>query len=143
MKPHRRNFGALIMLALSCVPLLMARRDAYSDLKPTSVAVGTWGGVHIEMRVTAQGASIEFDCAQGTIDEPLALDAAGRFQVRGTFSRRGGPAKLGPPARGQAAIYSGSIQVDNMTLQSSPDGQKQPETFTLVRGRAGDLRRCY
>src|SRR6266404_4607647 len=48
-----------------------------------TVAVGDWGGRHIRLSVTERGATIEYDCANGTIEEPLLLGRDGRFDVRG------------------------------------------------------------
>jgi len=38
------------------------------------LARGVWGGQHIRAEVTDSGADIEFDCAHGTIDQPIVLD---------------------------------------------------------------------
>ena len=47
------------------------------------VAPGAWGGSHVIMRVTSTGASVEYDCAEGVIEEPLRPDAEGRFTAAG------------------------------------------------------------
>ena len=49
-------------------------------------AANIWGGEHIEMEVTRDGATLEFDCATGTIAEPLPVHSQGRFSVKGTFT---------------------------------------------------------
>src|SRR5437016_8340462 len=41
--------------------------------------VGTWGGEHVILDVSKNGAVLEFDCAHGQIDQPLILDKKGRL----------------------------------------------------------------
>ena len=60
------------------------------------VPPGAWGGTGIALEVTASGARIELDCAHGTIEAPLALDAEGGFDLPGTLVReRPGPVRDG------------------------------------------------
>ena len=44
-----------------------------------------WGGDHVRLEVTRNGAELEFDCATGTITEPLP-DTDGTFSLKGTFT---------------------------------------------------------
>jgi hypothetical protein len=95
------------------------------------------------MEVTKDGATLEFDCATGTITEPLAADAQGKFKVSGTFTREGpGPTRReGNPA--QPATYSGSIEGDTMHLQIVAGADKESMgDYVLVRGKPGRLMRC-
>ena len=67
---------------------------------------GTWGGNHISMEVTDDGAQIEYDCAHGTISEPLRIDSQGKFSAKGTHVReRGGPVRLGDEEKPEPVIY--------------------------------------
>ncbi|MBA2338989.1 MAG: hypothetical protein H0V88_01215, partial [Pyrinomonadaceae bacterium] len=60
------------------------------------VLKGMWGGQHVGMEVTAEGASIEYDCAHGTINEPLVTDRNGNFNSKGTYEvERPGPQRAG------------------------------------------------
>lgn len=103
-----------------------------------------WGGDHIEIQITGKRATVEFDCAHGTIDGALAPDATGRFEVAGTFTpESAGPVRGdAPPAL--AATYAGTIKEDAMTLRVTIKGQDAPPpmAFELVRGRAGRVRKC-
>jgi hypothetical protein len=104
----------------------------------------TWGGDHIEMQVTDRGATIEFDCAHGTIDGPIAPDSNGQFTIAGTFSgEHAGPVREGD-SQTRSATYAGSIKDDAMALRISFAGKDAPSpmTFDLVRGRAGRVRKC-
>src|SRR3954469_23646810 len=53
---------------------------------------GVWGGEHISLTVGSKDAKLEYDCAHGTIDQPLKFDNHGRFNVSGTHTwESGGP----------------------------------------------------
>ena len=70
-------FAAIVGVA-SCGPPTAADH--------AGVAVGSWGGDHLRIDVTPTGATIEYDCAHGTIDEPPSLDRSGRFSAAGTHT---------------------------------------------------------
>jgi len=114
--------------------------------KPTGAAVpaGVWGGIHIHMQVTDNGADVEYDCAHGKILEPLTLDANGHFQAKGTHVLEGpGPARLGVDSDQQPASFSGSVDGKTMTLRVSLSAtSKEVGTFTLTQGSEGRLRKC-
>jgi hypothetical protein len=103
-----------------------------------------WGGDHIEMQVADAGARLEFDCAHGTIDEPLRADAKGAFKLKGTFTpERSGPTPDGGAAPIAKAIYSGTIKDGTMTLRIVVDGQDPAgRTYELERDRSGNVRKC-
>src|SRR5258708_33649930 len=46
---------------------------------PSRVPNGSWGGEHIRLIVTDNGAVIEYDCPAGTVIGPLLLDVFGHF----------------------------------------------------------------
>lgn len=100
-----------------------------------------WGGEHVQMEVAARGAELEFDCATGTITEPLPDDGA--FSVKGTFSpEHGGPSRDEAPAVVDAT-YSGTIKGDTLTLHIVLAGNDRREMdYVLVRGRRGNVRKC-
>jgi hypothetical protein len=100
-----------------------------------------WGGDHIEMEVTGEGARVEFDCASGTIDAPLKVNASGAFSAAGSFTpERPGPARDDGPAA-MKATYRGTIDGDTMTLQLAIEGQ-DVRRFSLTRGERGRVRKC-
>ncbi len=112
---------------------------------PARVASGRWGGMGIAIEVTASGAKIEFDCASGTIDSPLTLDAEGRFDLPGTFVRqRPGPTRLGDGEReGEPVRYSGRLDGDTLTLElHAPKERHGTPAFSAVLGRTPRLHRC-
>jgi hypothetical protein len=108
------------------------------------VAAGVWGGEHIQLQVTESGASIEYDCAHGTIDQPLMLDAQGRFDVKGTHVREhGGPVRRDDKPNSHLARYTGSVESKTMTLTVTlTDAQDASNTYTLTQGEQGRLFKC-
>jgi hypothetical protein len=102
-----------------------------------------WGGDHVQLEVTTEGATLEFDCASGSISKPLQVDAQGNFKVTGSFTREHpGPVMRDGPAPSPAA-YSGSIQGSTMklTVMSGAKGENMGD-YLLVRGKAGRVVKC-
>ncbi len=100
----------------------------------SSVPTGTWGGNHIRVQVTDDGARIEYDCAHGTIDQPMKLDGNARFDVTGVHVReRGGPVRRGERPDSHPARYTGHVQDRTMTLTVTlTDTGQKIGTFTLA-----------
>lgn len=112
-------------------------------MKQQRIATGVWGGQHINIKVGANSATIEYDCASGVIDGPLIVDSDGNFKLRGTHHmERGGPTRSDEEPRKIPATYTGSIKGNVMTLTLKLDDSSDEETFTLERGRDGELFRC-
>jgi hypothetical protein len=110
--------------------------------KMQRIPTGTWGGQHIQMKVNAKSATIEYDCATGVIHGPLIVDASGNFNLRGTHRmQRGGPVRADETPNDHPATYTGSIKDNTMTLYLKLN-DSDVETFTLERGKAGELVRC-
>lgn len=138
----------LTLVALTLVFVIEGRSDRVrgeSKAMDGTVATGVWGGEHIRLQVTDNGASLEYDCAHGTIDQPLKLDAEGRFEVKGTHTReRGGPVRRDERPDNQPARYTGRVEGQTMTLKvlliDSPSATA--ETYTLTQGAAGRLMKC-
>jgi hypothetical protein len=112
--------------------------------KMESAQTGTWGGQHIRLEVTAQGGQVEYDCAHGTIDQQIAPDAQGRFEVTGTNVREhGGPVRKDETADSHPARFRGQIKGDTMTLTVTESDTKEIlGTFTLVYGQQPHLMKC-
>jgi hypothetical protein len=108
------------------------------------VAVGVWGGEHIRLQVTESGASIEYDCAHGTINQPLTLDGQGRFEVTGTHTREhGGPVRRDDVPDSYPARYTGRVEGQTMTLTVTlSDAGTDVGTYTLTQGSEGRIRKC-
>ena len=123
--------------------LLLAFMTPANEQYGQRVPRGVWGGLHINMVVGTRSAVIEYDCAHGTIDGGLGFDKQGKFEWRGTFTpERGGPIRADDEPQAQSATYSGEIKGATMTLTLKVSGSDETETFTLEKGKHGELFKC-
>jgi hypothetical protein len=104
---------------------------------------GQWGGQHISMEVTEEGASINYDCAHGRIVGQIIPDREGNFEVKGFHT----PEHPGPTREGeddeQPALYRGSIHDETMTLTVEIVQTKEVAgNFNLTHGSGGRIRKC-
>jgi hypothetical protein len=118
--------------------------------------LGTWAGPGIQLTVTEGGGSLEYDCAHGTIEQRVMLDANGAFDLKGTYeSETGGPSQIsiapeetasGPSKKtssGYQARYSGKVTGQTMTLSVTLNDRRTPVgTFKLAYGAPSKLRKC-
>src|SRR5689334_21739097 len=104
-------------------------------LQQGATIAGAWGGEHIALEVGEAGARVEFDCAHGTLDEPLALDRSGHFAVRGSFTTEtGGPTRRDPGGQSRPASYAGALAGSTLTLTIVlTDTNQTVGVFTLTR----------
>ncbi len=109
-----------------------------------TVQAETWGGEHVRIESNDGETRVEFDCAHGTITDPLKTDQEGRFALKGTYVREGpGPIRLNLPRVSQPARYSGTIKGDEMSLSVTLNNTSQEiGTFTLSRGSQGRIWKC-
>jgi len=114
-----------------------------SDANQGRAIAGTWGGPHISLEVTENGAEIDYDCAHGRITEKIVPDRNGNFEVKGIHVREHpGPVREGEDNE-QPASYRGSIHDDTMTLTVTLTGKNETlGTFTLEHGNSGRVRKC-
>jgi hypothetical protein len=112
---------------------------------PTPViALGLWGGSHVSMHVTSAGARLEYDCAEGVIEEPLRPDAEGRFTATGLHTPgHGGPIRVGEILPAFRARYDGHVDGGLMSLLVTfTETGVVLGSFQLRRGNSGLLVRC-
>ena len=132
------------VLALVSLVLLISSLAAGRPRKMQRLQTGMWGGSHINIQVGPGSATINYDCANGTINGPLTIDSKGRFTWRGTHNpEHGGPMRIDETSNGSPAIYSGQIKGDTMTLTLKlANSNEAAQTFTLKRGGAGRVFKC-
>jgi hypothetical protein len=108
------------------------------------LANGAWGGQHVRAEVTDKGAAFEFDCANGTIDQPITLNDKGSFDVQGKFAvEHGGPIRRGEESNGRSVRYTGRVKDKELTLTISDLNTKESlGSFTLTHGNEGRLMKC-
>jgi hypothetical protein len=139
MKRMRRK----ILMAIVTVVAMLAAMPAASSLaaKKTRLRGNIWGSEQAIVTVTAKGATIEFECADGTIDEPLTINKDGTFDLSGTFTPRShGPTRDDGPAQVKSR-YAGRSDGNSLefTIKLS-DTTLGP--FTVKRGEHPALKRC-
>src|SRR5260221_9984166 len=142
----RKSSAVIIALLALCSPSV---RSASRPLSPRPaaesrpMAPGLWGGDHVRMMVSRIGARLEYDCADSTIDQPIILDAGGRFTAKGSYTpAHGGPRREGQDAAGRAR-YIGEVRADTMRLTVTLEDAKRPVgVFRLKRGDDPLLTKC-
>ncbi len=133
----------LATIALALVGALSLNLQAQTSPKSLGPTGTIWGGEHVELEVTPEGATLDFDCARGTIFLPLTADAQGNFKVKGTFTReRPGPVmRDGNPSA--AATYSGTLTGDTLRLTIAAGSQSEGMgEYLLKRGQPGQVMKC-
>jgi len=134
MKRERLFVTALIVL----LPIA-----AGVGVPPTmrTIAAGPWGGPHVNLTVTPEGFTLEFDCAAGSAKGPPVIDRKGRFKLYGTYvSQPGSPSG---PREAHPAEYSGSVKGKLMTLDVKLTDSKQSiGIYKLVFGQLQRLNKC-
>ncbi|MGA9995611.1 MAG: hypothetical protein WBP93_09360 [Pyrinomonadaceae bacterium] len=140
MRPQRIIvFAAIISLLSLCAPVGTSQNRRARQLQTSE-----WGGTHISLQVNGSDTTIEYDCAHGTIDQPLTLDRRGRFSAKGTHAREhAGPIRSGEQSNARPARYTGWINGNSMTLKVTlTDTNEALGTYTLVRGREPRIFKC-
>ena|SRR6516225_10553337 len=135
--------GLLTML-LFIYTTLCRTLYAQTTASPAGAAGTTWGGEHIRLQITTDGAIVEFDCASGTITKPVQVDAQGQFRLTGMFTReQPGPVRKDETSTTTAATYSGDIVSDTMRLsvKTGPQNEAVGE-YVLTRASAGHVVKC-
>jgi hypothetical protein len=136
MRATRRVLlGALLLSAAACQP------PAWDSGGAT---VGPWGGDHIRVEVVANGATVEYDCARGTIDEPIVIGKGAHFSARGTYTFEHRSSRRGDdPADRHPARYSGRMVGDVMELTVTVTDKRQRfGTFMLFLRHPAHLVKC-
>jgi len=106
--------------------------------------IGVWGGEHIGMVVSDSSATLDYDCAHGTIDEPFSTDCNGEFEVVGVhILEHGGPLRVGEVLPQHPASYKGQIDGKVMTLKVTlTDTGEEIGTFTITLGVEPNVHKC-
>ncbi len=105
---------------------------------------GTWGGEHISLTILDSTSNLEYDCAHGTIDEPILTDSEGNFEVTGVHVfEHGGPIRIDETFEKHPSVYKGRIEGEKMTLiLIIKDTKAEIDTFWLTRGAEPIIYKC-
>ena len=129
-----------LLALLPAVAVLAACETLAPDLKPE---YGQFGGHSVGVVLEGGSGKADFDCASGTIDEPIFPAKEGLFSVKGTYrTGQSGPIKVGQIFRSQPATYSGTLVKDDMTLTVTLEDGELLGPFTLRRGVPPQITRC-
>lgn len=142
-----RNISLVLIylrLIVVAIVLLMSSHAVLHAQRTRRLASGVWGGEHIQIKVGKRSATVEFDCAHGTIHSPLTLDARNRFTWTGTLTlERGGPVRIDVNPEAQKATYAGSTSGDTMKLNVTLTEPKEEfDSYLLKRGALGSVVKC-
>jgi len=125
---------------------LLALLGSVACLDPEVPApvLGEWGGEHLGLVATIQGAELEFDCATGRTSEAIVPDASGRFSVAGFHSPgHGGPIREDEETPELPARFDGTVRGDLMTIRITlPASATELGPYTLVRGASPHVIKC-
>jgi hypothetical protein len=104
---------------------------------------GDWAGDRVQLKIDAQGGSLEGDCLSGRFAGPVLASPDGRFSTQGPFVVHApGPTKAGGEATSPSATYSGEVQGSALTLTVTRPAQAPPEVYHLLAGARVKLIRC-
>src|SRR5262245_20679828 len=104
-----RIFGKGASAGVAAVVLAAGLGCGLTDSEGARLS-GDWGGPHLAIRFTPSGADLEYDCASGSITQPVELDHAGRFSVLGVHvPGHGGPIRVGEVPPQYPARYDGQV----------------------------------
>jgi hypothetical protein len=108
------------------------------------ITASEWGGEHIGLKISATGATLEYDCASGTIDQPIVATTDGNFVAQGTHTRgHGGPTRMDEIPDRHPARYDGWTDGETMRLSVTlTDTGDKLGSYTLVRGQTPRVFRC-
>jgi hypothetical protein len=138
------RFGAFLRQVLMAAIIGGSLLAACSQAGEAPVsAVGTWGGDRLNLVLGPTGGRLEYDCATGSIDAPVRLDAAGRFSARGThIPHQPGPERIDQATTPRTATYDGRVAGNVLELSVRIDGEATAHTYRLERDRTVKLLRC-
>ena len=140
---NRLGKSLITFLFLVSVAFLFSGH-ADGKVRTKRLPVGLWGGEHIRLEITARGATVEYDCAHGKIDQRIVLDRRGRFDVSGLqVSEHGGPVREDEESGGYPVRFAGQVNDKTMKLTVRNSVTKElVGTFTLVYGAESRLMKC-
>ena len=128
------------MRGLALLPLIALTGCTAFDQGPMALK-GMWGGPHIGVDLEGGLGSVQFDCAAGSIDQPII--SGGSFSVPGPY-REGaaGPVRVGQIFTAKRATYSGTATKTTMTMSVTLEDGEVLGPFDLALGAPPQVTRC-
>lgn len=131
-------------IALPVVILCATIAGCNNDFSSMNI-IGPWGGPHAAMVLKANGGTVEYDCASGTIANDWTVTPDGFFAATGRhLPGHGGPIPIGGgDTTTRPARYQGTIRGRAMTLTVVlTDSAQVLGVFDLTQGRTGPVYKC-
>lgn len=115
-----------------------------NQAKLKTVPPGNWGAKGIGVTIKANGVDIEYDCADGRIEQKLSIDAKGNFKTSGVhIQSRPGPVHVDSPPEQKPARYEGKISGTTMKLKVVlTETNDVIGEFVLEKDRFPRIHRC-
>lgn len=128
------------MRGLALLTLLLLTGCTAFDQGPMALK-GMWGGPHIGVDLEGGLGTVQFDCAAGSIDQPII--SGGSFSIPGTY-RPGatGPVRVGQIFTAKRATYSGTATKTTMTMSVTLEDGEVLGPFDLALGAPPQVTRC-
>ena len=129
------------MKKLAVGPLFLLAGCAAVGQGPTTLS-GSWGGPGVGLVLEGGLGTVEYDCASGTIDQPIP-SAEVPFSVTGTH-RTGapGPIRVGQIFTSQRATYTGLAVKQDLTLSVKLEDGTELGPYKLTQGTPPQITRC-
>lgn len=136
----------LIATIFALLPLAIKLGCSLLPDEPVSAPqlLGNWGGDHIALAITHEGATVEFDCARGFIASPIRVDAQNNFIAEGVhMQKHGGSIRENESPEQHPAQYNGRVQGGKMILSINlKDSDLAIGNFELRLGQLPKLFKC-
>jgi hypothetical protein len=143
-----RGRTSTVVTAFCCIclagHLIFACTAAAQSKQVVLGPAGTlWGGQHVSLEVTEDGAQLEFDCANGTLPKALAIDNKGNFTTKGQFTREHPGPVMRDGNQTAEATYSGTLAGNTLHLHvvAGPQNDSVGD-YVLVRDQPGRVMKC-
>jgi hypothetical protein len=128
------------MRGLALISLLLVTGCTAFDQGPMALK-GAFGGPHISVDLEGGLGTVQFDCAAGSIDQPII--SGGSFSVPGTYRPgQGGPVRVGQIFVSKRATYSGTATKTTMTMSVTLEDGEVLGPYDLTLGAPAQLTRC-
>ena len=116
-----------------------------NQTKLALVSPSSWGAVGISFIISENDVEIEYDCANGKIEQRLILNEQGGFSADGVYIRRyPGALRLNLPPKPQPARYEGTISGHTMTLKVTLTKTNEIlGEVVLERNKTPGIHNCY
>jgi hypothetical protein len=143
-------WGKVRVMRISLLAAAMLLSGCQTLSADPNHVIGIWGGPHAGLDLQGGLADVQFDCASGTIDDPLYPSPDGSFSVKGTYrSGAPGPVRVGQFFKSQGAMFAGQVAKAPekgaprvMTLHVALEDGTALGPFTLTEGTPPQLTRC-